>query len=383
MTARPRLSWSWALLGIVILVVLVLTIGQFTSSVNYSVAVEQGQALVPPPPKPVVTHLPTPVPVRAIYMTSWVAGTTNFRNDLVKLLEEKEVNALVIDVKDYTGKISFPVSDPKLQAIGSAEERVKDMKEFIAELHEKGIYVIARIAVFQDPFLTGKRPDLAVKKADGVTVWQDFKGAKWLDSASQEVWDYAVAIGHEAYSIGFDELNFDYIRFPSDGNMKDISYPFFDQKKITKHESMAQFFAYLKEQFAETKVPISADIFGMVTTNRDDLNIGQLLEDAAINFDYISPMVYPSHYPTTFMGFKNPADHPYEVIKHAMDEAVGRLRAINVPITKLRPWLQDFNLGAVYTPEMIRQEKQAVYDAGLDSWMMWAPSNRYTAGALD
>jgi hypothetical protein len=368
-----------------LLVVGALAIGQFTSSVEYSAAVEQSQVPLPAPepPKPVVTHLPTPVPVKAIYMTSWVAGTTNFRNDLVKLLDEKEVNALVIDVKDYTGKISFPVTDPKLQAIGSAEERVEDMKEFIAELHEKGIYVIARIAVFQDPFLTAKRPDLAVKKADGVTVWQDFKGAKWLDSASPEAWDYVVAIGREAYAAGFDELNFDYIRFPSDGNMKDISYPFFGPKKITKHESMAQFFAYLKKEFAEPKVPISADIFGMVTTNPDDLNIGQLLEDAAANFDYIAPMVYPSHYPTTFMGFKNPADHPYEIIKHSMDEAAKRLQAINIPINKLRPWLQDFNLGAVYTPELIRQEKQAVYDAGLDSWMMWAPSNRYTAGALD
>jgi hypothetical protein len=356
------------------------------SSVEYSAAVAQTNAppaLPEPPAPPPVTHLPTPVPVKAIYMTSWVAGTTNFRNDLVKLIDEKEVNALVIDVKDYTGKISFPVTDPKLQAIGSAVARVTDMREFIAQLHEKGIYVIARIAAFQDPYLTAQRPDLAVKKADGVTVWQDFKGAKWLDSASPEVWDYVVAIGREAYSVGFDELNFDYIRFPSDGNMKDISFPFFDQKKITKHESMAQFFAYLKEHFAEPKIPISADIFGMVTTNPDDLGIGQLLEDAAANFDYISPMVYPSHYPTTFMGFKNPADHPYEVIRHSMDEAIKRLQVINIPINKIRPWLQDFNLGAIYTPELIRQEKQAVYDAGLDSWLMWAPSNRYTAGALD
>ena len=128
---------------------------------------------------------------------------------------------------------------------------------------------------------------------------------------------------------------------------------------------------------------MSADLFGMVSTNLDDLNIGQVLERAEPYFDYLSPMVYPSHYPNGYNGFANPATKPYEVIKLSMDSAVKRLLAASSSPFKLRPWLQDFDLGANYDAAMIRQEKQAVYDAGLNSWLLWSPSNRYTIGALD
>lgn len=342
-----------------------------------------GSAVVPVVPPPRIAHLATPEPVRGLYMSSWVAGTRDFRNSLVELIDETELNSVVIDIKDYTGKISFAVTDPALMKIGSSEQRVPDIRELIDLLHAKNIYVIGRIAVFQDPFLTAERPDLAVKRADAQTVWTDHKGAKWLDPAAREVWDYIVAIAQESERVGFDEINFDYIRFPSDGNMKDISYPFFEKTKLTKAENMKQFFAYLREKLAASRIPISADFFGMTTTNSDDLNIGQLLEDGLEYFDYIAPMVYPSHYPPTFLGYKNPAAYPYEVIKHALDEAIKRAVAMGQDKNKIRPWLQDFDLGAAYTAEMIKKEKQAVYDAGLTSWLMWSPSNKYTRGALD
>ena len=326
-------------------------------------------------------HIQTPKPVKAIYMTSWVAGTPGWRSQLVKLVEETELNAIVIDVKDYTGRISFSVSDPVLQEIGSVEERIPDIKDFINQLHQKNIYAIARISVFQDPYLTKKRPDLAVKRGDG-GVWKDRKGITWVDPASKEVWDYTIRIAKEAEKVGFDELNFDYVRFPSDGNMRDIKYDFWDEK-TPPAEIMRDFFTYLRTGLNPIQVPLSVDLFGMTTTNTDDLNIGQILEYAEPYFDFISPMVYPSHYPPTFNGFKNPAEHPYEIIFQAMTRASERLIAATSTPDKLRPWLQDFDLGADYTPEMIRKEKQAVYDAGLTSWMLWNAANKYTKGALD
>lgn len=330
--------------------------------------------------KPV--HIKTPPHVRGIYMTSWVASTKDWRQELVNLIDSTELNAVVIDVKDYTGRISFEVSDPKLQEIGSAEKRVADIKDFLDYLHSKNIYAIARISVFQDVYLAKQRPDLAVKRSDGKTVWKDRKGIAWLDPCSVEVWDYIVKVAKEAERVGFDELNFDYIRFPSDGNMKDISYSFC-QKEIEKSDAMENFFAYLKKELKVLDVPLSADLFGMTATNSDDLNIGQVLEKTEPYFDYICPMVYPSHYPPTYNGFKNPAEHPYEVVKLAMDTASGRLIAATSTPNKLRPWLQDFDLGATYDAAMVRKQKQAVYDAGLDSWLLWDAANKYTHAALD
>ncbi len=331
--------------------------------------------------EPSVAHLETPEPLKAIYMSSWVAGTPSIRNGLVKLIEETELNAVIIDIKDYTGKIAFEVSDLELQKIGSAENRVPDMKEFIAELHKKDIYVIGRIAVFQDPYMVKHRPDLAVKrKSDGV-VWKDYKGITWLDASSREVWDYAILIGRESYALGFDELNFDYIRFPSDGNMEDISYPLSEVKP--KPEVIRNFFEYLSVNLRPSGVKISADLFGMTATNKDDLNIGQVLENTLPYFDYIAPMVYPSHYPPGFNGHSNPNNYPYEVVNFSMSEAAKRALAASTSPLKLRPWLQDFDYGGDYDVKEVRAQIKATYDSGLTSWMLWSPSNKYTKRALE
>lgn len=331
--------------------------------------------------EPPVTHIETPEPLKAIYMSSWVAGTPSIREGLVKLIEDTELNAVVIDIKDYTGKISFEVSDTELQKIGSAEKRVSDMKEFIAWLHKKNIYVIGRIAVFQDPYMVKHRPDLAVKRKSDGAVWKDYKGISWLDASSREVWDYAVLIGRESYNLGFDELNFDYIRFPSDGNMKDISYPLSESKQ--KSEVIRNFFEYLSLNLRQSGVKISADLFGMTATNKDDLNIGQVLENALPYFDYIAPMVYPSHYPPGFNGYGDPNKYPYEVVNFSMSEAVKRTNEASTTPLKLRPWLQDFDYGGNYDVKEVKAQIKATYDSGLTSWMLWSPSNKYTKGALE
>ncbi len=332
-------------------------------------------------PKRIVTHIPTPSAVKAIYMTSWVAGTSDIRRPLVSLIDETEINSVVIDIKDYTGEISFEVNDPFLQSVGSGSRRIVDIDDFIDLLHSKGIYVIGRISVFQDQYFVKKHPEFAVKKNSDRTVpWADRKGIQWLDAGSHDVWDYIVAIGKEAYGRGFDELNFDYIRFPSDGNMNDVYYPW--SGTTTKSVVLNSFFEHIKSVFSPLSIPISADLFGMTTTNTDDLNIGQVLEHALVNFDFVAPMVYPSHYPPGWNNFKDPESYPYEVINISMKAAVDRANIIGVSPLKLRPWLQDFGLRMSYGAKEVKAQIQATEDVGLTSWMLWNASNKYTKGAL-
>ncbi len=328
----------------------------------------------------VVTHLPTPKSLRAIYMSSWAAGNSKFRAEINDLLDTTEINAVVIDIKDYTGRISFPVDDPALKATGAVENRIPDIQQYIAELHAKNIYVIGRISSFQDSYLIKVHPEYAVKTNEG-KVWQDYKGVNWLDAGAEPVWEYLTAIGRQAYAYGFDELNFDYIRYPSDGNLKDVAYSWSDGRPRTV--VMKDFFTYLHSQFASSSIPISADLFGLTTSSDDDLGIGQVLVDALPNFDYVAPMVYPSHFAKGYLGLAKPAEHPYDVIKFSMGRAVDRALSASTSPEKLRPWLQDFNLGAVYTPAMVRAQIQAAYDLGLTSWMLWNAGVVYTKGALE
>ncbi len=330
----------------------------------------------------VPSYVSTPDPLKGIYMTSWIAGTPELRDKLVKIIEETEINSVVIDIKDYTGKIVFPIIDnPELKSFGSEEVRINDLQSFVEDLHKKGIYVIGRIAVFQDAYFVKHRPDLAVKNKAGNSVWKDRKGISWIDAGSQEYWDYIVLLSKEVRKIGFDEINFDYIRFPSDGNMTDISFPF--SSTTPKHVVMKEFFAYLDKELEGTEITTSADLFGMVTTATDDMGIGQLLEDALPHFDYIMPMVYPSHYPTSFMNLKEPEAHPYEVIKFTMQSAIDRSIKASTTPNKLRPWLQDFGLRMKYGPEEVRAQIKATNDIGLSSWILWSASNKYTVGALN
>jgi hypothetical protein len=208
----------------------------------------QGQSLATTTPVFLPSYIATPEPLKGIYMTSWTAGTPSLRDSLVKLIDDTELNALVIDIKDYSGKIVFPVTDEKLKSYGSEDVRVKDLQDFVQSLHLKGIYVIGRIAVFQDAYFVKHRPDLAVKNGNGMAVWKDRKGISWIDPGSREYWDYIISLVRESRKVGFDEINFDYIRFPSDGNMSDISYPF--SSTTPKAEVLQQFFEYTHDQLA-------------------------------------------------------------------------------------------------------------------------------------
>jgi len=203
-----------------------------------------------------------------------------------------------------------------------------------------------------------------------------------------------VELGREAAAAGVDELNFDYIRFPSDGNVEDIRYPVFDNSIRTRRHVIESFFAYLTSQLRSTGAVLSADVFGLVTVRADDMGIGQVLEDALMHFDVVSPMVYPSHYGRGFMQFRNPAAHPYEVVhyslakaaerRHKLFEALtaftppGNTASTEIHVAAIRPWLQAFDLGAPYPPSAIRTQMRATTNAGFyDGWLLWSASNKY------
>jgi hypothetical protein len=333
-----------------------------------------------------IVHLPTPEPLKALYMTSCVAATPSWRTSLKNLIEETELNAVVIDIKDYTGRVSFPNDFPK--TIYTRGCVISDIKDFVAKLHASGIYVIGRISVFQDPSYAELYPELAVKSIATGEVWRDYKGLSFIDVGAEPYWDYIVQISRAAYELGFDELNYDYIRYPSDGNMADANYTWMEASS-TRAQVLEEFFAFLDKQTQDLGVVTSADLFGMTTTITNDMGIGQVLERTLPYFDYISPMVYPSHYPNGWHGFANPAEYPYEVVQIAMFTGRERELALNFAAgfatstpSKLRPWLQDFNLGTTYGPDKVRAQIQATYDAGLTSWMVWSAANKYTREAL-
>lgn len=329
-----------------------------------------------------VTHIETPDKVKALYMSSWVASSKDFRNSLIKMIDETELNSVVIDIKDSTGRIAFKIEDEEIEKIGSIENRIKNIREIISILHEKNIYVIGRISVFQDPYLTKVKPEWAIKKLSDGNVWKDRKGLSFLNPTNSNVKDYVIKIAKKSYDEGFDEINFDYIRYPSDGNIKDINYNLVNGK--TRGDNIEDFFRYLSlEMKKDNNIPISGDVFGLTTEAKDDMGIGQVWERALPYFDYLCPMVYPSHYPSGHMGYKNPSLYPYEVINQALKSAIAKGKLLsNAKIAQIRPWLQDFDLGATYTKDMIRAQIKAVYDNQIDSWMLWDPSNKYTPSAL-
>jgi len=328
-----------------------------------------------------VTHIKTPDVVKAIYISNWVAGSNKLFNSLVKLIDETELNSVIIDIKDSTGRIGFTILNEEIQKLGVIEKRISNIRQLTNMLHEKNIYVIGRISVFQDPYLTKIRPEWAINKKSDGSVWKDRKGLAFLDPAKEEVHKYILSVALGSYGEGFDEINFDYIRYPSDGNMKDIDYRLAEGQ--TRADNIENFFKFISTEIKkENNIPISADLFGLTTEAVGDMGIGQVWERALPYFDFLAPMVYPSHYATGYSGYENPGKYPYEVIYKAISGAINKTKAVEENINKIRPWLQDFDLGAIYTKEMVQAQMKAIYDLGLSSWMLWDPGNKYTPTAL-
>lgn len=356
----------------------------------------QLEAVSEPPIRPTTVQLAfqdklayPPLVIEAVYLTAWSAGTPSAVQRVIEMSQETSVNAVVIDVKDYSGYVLYASSVPEAAEYGALKPIIPRLDRLISQLHEAGLYVIARLVVFQDPVLAVARPELAVQSESLLSlsggevsqdiVWKDRKGLAWMDPASQEVWAYNTAIAQELSDLGFDEVNFDYVRFPTDGDAEDMHFPVWDGATPLV-EVMTSFASFVRSELPETT--ISADLFGLATIWNGDFGVGQILENFAEYFDFVSPMVYPSHYADGFRGFENPAEHPYEVVKISMDSAVKKLGPAS---GKLRPWLQDFDLGAEYGEREVAQEILAVREAlgeFYGGFMLWSPSNIYTQEAL-
>jgi len=315
--------------------------------------------------------------VKGLYLTAYSAGNPKKLDEIIKLINETELNAVVIDIKDYSGKILYDSSVKLVNKLKNKENRLGDVRALIKKLHDNNIYVIARQTVFQDPLLAEKKPEWSIRNKSG-GIWRDHKDLAWVDPTRVEVWNYNLAIAKEAISLGFDEINFDYVRFPSDGNMSQVVYNTKDKKKF---EIMREFYKFLGDNLSDFPAWISLDMFGFVMEKKgeDDMNIGQRLADAVDSVDYVCPMMYPSHYPAGHLGLENPAAFPDLVIANGMKLGIPWFKDSRAQI---RPWLQAFNIGAVYDAKKIRAQIDEVEKYPNAGWLLWNAANRYSSAGL-
>lgn len=371
-----------------------------TSDVPSAVEIPQDTVEEPAP----IIHVPLPVEVRGIYWTAFTAATKR-ADELIVYMKKTGLNAVVIDLKMDNGQLAFLPNDKTLVPYMMKKPAIQDLEGLLKKLADDQIYRIARIAVMRDSAFGVVHPNAALQYAGG-SIWRDKTGSAWADPTSPELVTYSLALAREAYARGFDEVQFDYVRFASDGKISSIVYPMYKSTEL-KVDAMKRFFLAVGEPLKREKIPVSFDLFGLVCMANDGLGIGQRLGDVIPSSDFVSPMVYPSHYANGFQGFANPAVYPYEVIKISLDHGAKLLNPdlkitsvkdtsgneMKVPPTEaeqktwkekdvtirkqFRPWIQDFDIGAVYTSDMIEAQIKATRDAGASGFLIWNARNVY------
>ncbi len=333
----------------------------------------------------VTPHTELPDEVRGIYWTAVTAGLELNREYLINFMLEAGLNTVVVDLKLDNGELGFVPNTESLQEFAQDDPVIDDLDAVLGWLGENEIYRIARIPVMRDGAYAILRPDTALRWPGG-SMWTDNIGSLWLDPAAEEVWNYNLELAREAYDRGFDEIQFDYVRFATDGALSSIRYPIYDATLETKNDVMARFFEHVGGSLQSEEIPVSFDLFGMTCHSTTGFQIGQRLSDVYPYADFISPMVYPSHYEWNFRGLGNPAEHPYEVITASLTEGTEQLETeLLVPAEeadhKFRPWLQDFDIGATYDTYKIQEQIRATREAGASGWIMWNARNVYEEGA--
>ncbi|MHB9148742.1 MAG: putative glycoside hydrolase [Thermoleophilia bacterium] len=316
------------------------------------------------------------VPVKGIYISSWIAGSPELLAKQIALVDRTELNAMVIDVKDATGYISYDSNVALADELDLEEHRIKDIDALLTTLREHDIFPIARIVCFNDKLLSAARPEWSVQHKSG-GLWRDKKKVSYTNPYDHRVWEYLVELAEDAASRGFREIQFDYVRFPSDGKISDAVYP---GRNAAPEDAIAEFLAFARARLEPRGVWVSADVFGLTVHVKDDLGIGQKIEKVARNVDIVSPMIYPSHYEPGSYNIEDPNSSPYETITNAMADSGRRLSGSGAIV---RPWLQDFSLGDVtYGVEEVKAQIKAVEDQGYTEWILWDPSVKYVEEAL-
>ena len=329
---------------------------------------------------------PEPVKVKGIYVSGPVAGIAKM-DELIDLVDRTELNAMVIDVKNDEGKVTYKMQSDRVRELGTSVGYISDINDLVDKCKEKNIYLIARIVAFRDPYLAEKKPEWAVHDGNG-EVFRDKNGMAWVNPYNREVWDYLVEVASQAAMDGFDEVQFDYIRFSTDIKEEELDYGT-EAQKIDKIEIITEFTKYLYEKLAPRGVYVAADVFGTVIDNETDQKIvGQDYVKMAQNLDYICPMVYPSHYHNGAYGIAVPDADPYATIHAAAVSSARQLQAVpEEDRAHVRLWLQSFTASWVpghirYGPEQIRQQIKGAYDAGYEEWILWNAAVNYQPDSL-
>lgn len=339
------------------------------------------QASAPPAAPPVIhaatTLLPDTQIVRGLYVNRFAAQSAKRMHQLIDIADHSEINALVIDLKDEFG-LNYAPTDPSLQKNAGHSGTIPHLKELLDTLRAHGILAVARIVVFKDSVTARVHPEWTIRQADG-TPWHDKKGMTWVNPYHHELWEYNIHVAEDAVKLGFGEVQFDYIRFPEPyKSLPPQVFPDQNGRNQDKAQALADFLAMAHSRLSKLGVRTTADIFGLVTSVPNALEVGQQWEHLAPVTDVLLPMVYPSHYPPGSLNVAHPNAEPYAIIHAAIISAHERDAKLGLSGERVRPWLQAFTLGKpAYGPDELREEKRAVYDAGYDGWVLWNPGSKY------
>lgn len=343
----------------------------------------------PPPPIAITTEIDRTGYIKGIYISYAALSHPDFVRHVQELLVETELNAVVMDFKGDYGLLTFPTAVPLAHQIGADQSAViQDPQSFLTWFKERKVYTIARIVVCKDNRLANAMPALAVHDTATGGVWHDREGMGWVDPFRQEAWAYVAALAAEAAALGFDEVQLDYVRFPTDGNIGGARF-----SQASTFEGRVAAIAGLMRTVKQALMPygarLGADVFGYTAWTPDDLGIGQHIESLAPYLDVLAPMVYPSTFSAGLPGedqrYRDAIAYPYEIVRKSTERTVARAQAVN-PNIVVRPWLQDFGDYAfdyrTYTPEEIRRQMDGAREGGGRGWMLWDPAVRYTRAAL-
>lgn len=336
-------------------------------------------AVMPPDGESAPTMRLAAIRPKALYLSFWGIGHQGLREAALELIEQTELNALVIDVKGDRGGVPYPTTVAMAESTGARRlTTVADMGKLIAQIKEKDLYLIARIVVFKDDPLANAHPEWAVKTSTGA-LFHDGEALAWIDPSRREAWNYSLDLAVEAARLGFDEIQFDYVRFPDAAGLN-FSVANTEENRVA---AISGFLATARSRLLPYNVFLSADIFGYVFWNTNDTFIGQQLEVLVKHLDYLAPMLYPSGFKFGIPGYTNPVANPYEIVHLTLKHGIERT---GIPPLRLRPWIQGFrdyafDHRAFGGPE-IRKQIEATEKIGTDGWMLWNPRNAYTAEGL-
>lgn len=334
-----------------------------------------------PPPRARAPEASPPSILRGIYLNAYAAGSQKRLGTLLALADSTEINAFVVDVKDEKG-MRYRSELPLQKEIGG-EITIRNLTALVDSLHAHGIWAIARIVVFKDPMLSAAKPDWSIRKADS-TLWLDKEGNTWVSSWDPNVWEFNIAIAEEVLKAGFDEVQFDYVRFPEP--FPSLPPQVHRNVRGDRTDAIVGFLNQAKPRVHALGGVLSADLFGLAPNDPKDVQIGQQWEPIIAVVDHVLPMTYPSHYlPTHLKGVPRPNTMPYETIVQSVGIGVvrsNRLRDAGAPVARLIPWLQGFSAPWVtrdfpYGPDQAKAQMRGVYDVGLEDWIFWHPGSRY------